>query len=89
MLRSKFDLLLPLQSLEEWYFLRLLSSTLNGNYHRGVFHLRILIDILETVGTELGTHHLDFVHLRSVPCVQQKDVEIENDRMDSIFCIWK
>ena len=87
MLRSKFDLLLPLQSLEEWYFLRSLSSTLNGNHHRGVFHLRILIDTLETVGTELGTHHLGFVHLRSVPCVQQKDVETENDRMDSIFYI--
>jgi hypothetical protein len=65
---------------------RSLSSTLNGNHHRGVFHLRILIDTLETVGTELGTHHLGFVDLRSVPCVQQKDVETENDRMDSIFC---
>ncbi|KAF8468728.1 hypothetical protein DFH94DRAFT_279156 [Russula ochroleuca] len=26
----------------------------------------------ETVGTELGTHHPGFVHLRSVPCVQTK-----------------
>ena len=72
--------------LKEWYFLRSLSSTLNGNHHRGVFHLRILIDNLETVGTELGTHH-GFVDLRSVPCVQQKDVENENDRMDSIFFV--
>ena len=87
MLRSKCDLLLPLQSLKEWYSLRSLYSTLNGNHHRGVFHIKILIDTLETVGTELGTHHLDFVDLRSVPCVQQKDVETENDRMDSIFCI--
>ena len=87
MLRSKFDLLLPLQSLEEWYSLCSLSSTLNGNHNRGGFHIRILIDTLETVGTESGTHHLDFVDLRSVPYVQQKDVETENDRMDFIFCI--
>ena len=59
----------------------------NGNHHRGGFHIRILIDTLESVGTESGTHHLDFVDLRSVPYVQQKDVETENDRMDSIFCI--